>query len=164
MNRTLGQVVAYGLFVAVVGVFSVWPDYRLLDEQEAIVSLTFSHAAKRVEACRRLSQEELNALPPNMRKPDECPRERHEIYVEMHLDGRLVYSETALPSGLWKDGKANVYRRTTLDAGDYMLFIGMNDSGSGDGFDYIERQDVTLAPGQNLVVTFDDLQKTFVIE
>ncbi len=117
-----------------------------------------------MEECRRLTQEELNALPPNMRKPDECPRERHEIYVEMHLDDRLVYSETALPSGLWKDGKANVYRRTTVDAGEYKLFVGMNDSGSGDGFDYFEQRDVTLAPGQNLVVTFDGQQKTFVIE
>jgi len=33
--RVLGQVIAYGCFVAVLGVFSVWPDYQLLDEQEA---------------------------------------------------------------------------------------------------------------------------------
>ena len=164
MSRVLGQLVAYGLFITGVGVFSVWPGYRLLDEQEAILSLTLSHAAQRVEECRRLTQEELNALPPNMRKPDECPRERHAIYVEMQLDDRFVYSETALPSGLWKDGKANIYRRTTVDAGEYKLFVGMNDSGSGDGFDYTEQRDVTLAPGQNLVVTFDGQQKTFVIE
>jgi len=164
MTRILGQAMAFGLFVTILGIFSVWPDYRLLDEREAIVSLTFSHAAQRVEECRRLTQEELNALPPNMRKPDECPRERHEIYVEMHLDDRLVYSERALPSGLWKDGKGDIYRRMTIDAGDYALFVGMNDSGSGDGFDYVGRQDVTLSPGQNLVVTFDDLQKAFVIE
>jgi hypothetical protein len=164
VSRIFAQVIAYGLFFAVVGVLSVWPGYRLLGEQEAIVSLTFSHAAQRVGECRRLSQEELNALPPNMRKPDECPRERHQVYIEMHLDDRLVYSETALPSGLWKDGKANIYRRTTVDAGDYTLFVGMNDSGSDDGFDFVERRDVTLVPGENLVVTFDDQQKTFVIE
>jgi hypothetical protein len=68
------------------------------------------------------------------------------------------------PSGLWKDGKVNVYRRTTTDAGEYALFIGMNDSGSGDGYDYERRQDVTIVPGQNLVITFDDMQKTFVIK
>ncbi len=164
MTRIIGQVMAFSLFVAVLGIFSAWPDYRLLDEQEAIVSLTFSHAAQRVEACRRLTQEELNALPPNMRKPDECPRERHEIYVEMRLDDRLVHTETALPSGLWKDGKGDIYRRMAIDAGDYSLFVGMNDSGSGEGFDYVERQEVTIAPGQNLVVTFDDSQQSFVIE
>lgn len=164
MRRILGQIVGYGLFVAVVGVFSVWPDYRLLDEQEAIVSLSYSHAAQRVGECRRLSQEELNALPPNMRKPDDCPRERHPIYVEMRLDDRLVHLETALPSGLWNDGNASIYRRATVDAGDYTLFVGMNDSGSDDSFDYVGQQEVTLAPGQNLVVTFDEQQKSFVIE
>lgn len=164
MIRILGQAFSYGIFIAVVGVFSIWPDYQLLDEQEAMVSLTFSHAAQRVGECRRLTQEELNELPPNMRKPDECPRERHPIHVDMRLDDRLVYSETVLPSGLWNDGKANVYMRATIDAGIYSIFIGMNDSGSGDGYDYVRRQDVTIAPGQNLAITFDDLQKTFVIE
>ena len=164
MIKMLGQAIAYALFVAALGVFSVWPSYHLLDEQEAIVSLTFSHPAERVGECRRLTQEELNALPPNMRKPDECPRERHPIQVEMRFDDRLVYAETVSPSGLWKDGKANVYRRVTIDAGDYLLFVGMNDSGSGDGYDYERRQDLTIVPGQNLVITFDDLQKRFVIE
>lgn len=164
MIRILDQAFSYGIFIAVVGVFSIWPDYQLLDEQEAMVSLTFSHAAQRVGECRRLTQEELNELPPNMRKPDECPRERHPIHVDMRLDDRLVYSETVLPSGLWNDGKANVYMRATIDAGIYSIFIGMNDSGSGDGYDYVRRQDVTIAPGQNLAITFDDLQKTFVIE
>ncbi len=164
MIRVLGQALGYGIFVMVLGVFSVWPGYQLLDEQEAMVSLTFSHAAQRVGECRRLTQEELNALPPNMRKPDECPRERHPIHVELRFDDRPVYSETVLPSGLWNDGKANVYMRATIDGGAYSIFIGMNDSGSGDGYDYVRRQDVTIAPGQNLVITFDDLQKTFVIE
>jgi hypothetical protein len=164
MNRILAQGIAYGLFITVVGAFSVWPGYRLLDEQEAIVSLTFSHAAQRVEECRRLTQEELNALPPNMRKPDECPRERHQVHVDMRFDGQLVYSETVPPSGMWKDGKVNVYQRTTTEAGNYALFIGMNDSGSDDGYDYERRQDVTILPGQNLVITFDNMQKKFVIE
>jgi len=44
------------------------------------------------------------------------------------------------------------------------LFIGMNDTGSGDGYDHEQRQVVTIAPGQNLVITFDGVQKTFVIE
>ncbi len=164
MIRVLGQAGAYASFVLVIGLFSVWPDYRLLGEREAIVSLTFSHAAKRVGECRRRTQEELNALPPNMRKPDDCPRERHPVQVELRFNDRLHYSETVLPSGLWKDGKANVYRRTTIDAGDYEIFMGMNESGTGDDFDYEMQTDLTILPGQNLVISFDDLQKTFVIE
>jgi hypothetical protein len=164
MNRFLSQAIAYGVFIAVLGIFSVWPSYRVLGEQEAIVSITFSHAADRVEECRRLTQEELNELPPNMRKPEDCPRERHPVHVELRIDDTLVYSETALPSGLWSDGKANIYRRVTVNAGEHGLYAGMNNSGTDTGFDFELRQDVTVLPGQNLVITFDDLHQTFLIE
>ena len=164
MIRILGQAMAYGVFVAVVGVFSIWPEYRLLDEHQAIVSLTFSHAAERVEECRRLTQEELDALPPNMRKPTDCPRERHPVQVDMRLDDRLVFGETLPASGLWKDGKANAYWRTKIDAGDYVLFIGMNDSGTIDRFDYELSVKKEITPGQNVVVGFDGLSNSFVIE
>lgn len=163
MMKLVQQALAYGAFAAALGVFSVWPDYTLLDRQQAIVSITLSHAAQRVEECRRLTQEELNALPPNMRKPDECPRERHDIEIEMRIDEQLVYAETLSPSGLWKDGKASAYSRMAIDAGEYELFVGMNDSGPGTGFDYSLHQRVNIEPGQNLVVTFDDGQQTFVI-
>ena len=164
MIRFLAQATAYGIFAAFLGMFSIWPGYRLLGDEQAIVSITFSHAAKRVEACRRLTQEELNALPPNMRRPDECPRERHPVRVELRVDDKLIYTETALPSGLWRDGKANVYQRVTIDAGDHAMYVGMSDSGSGSTYDYELRQEMTLVPSQNLVISFDDLQKTFVIE
>jgi hypothetical protein len=164
MMRFVNQVLAYAAFAAVLGVFSVWPGYRLLDEQQAIVSLTFSHAAQRVEECRRLTQEELNALPPNMRRPEECPRERHDIEVEMRIDDTLTYSGTVSPSGLWKDGKATVYNRTTIDAGEHDLFVGLNDSGPDTGFNYVVQRTVTIEPGQNIVISFDDLREAFVIE
>lgn len=164
MNRFLSQAIAYGVFISVLGVFSVWPGYRLLGEQEAIVSLTFSHAADRVGECRRLTQEELNELPPNMRKPDDCPRERHPVHVELRIDGTPVYSETALPSGLWSDGKANIYRRVTVNVGEHELYVGMNNSGTDTGFDFELRQDVTILSGQNMVITFDDLHQMFLIE
>lgn len=164
MIRLANQVIAYIAFAAVLGVFSVWPGYRLLGDEQAIVSLTFSHAGQRVEECRHLTQEELNALPPNMRKPDRCPRERHDIEVELRLDDVVLYTQTLSPSGLWKDGKATVYSRSTIDAGEHDLFVGMNDSGRGTGFDYVLQRKLAVEPGRNLVVTFDDLHGNFVIE
>ncbi len=164
MTKIVGQLLFYAAFSAVLGLFSVWPGYRLLNENQAVVSITFSHAAQRVGECRRLTQEELNALPPNMRRPDECPRERHDIEVEMRIDDRVRYAATLEPSGLWKDGKATVYKRTVIDTGRHRLFVGMNDSGGDSGFDYVLQRELTAAPGQNLVVTFDNLHKTFVIK
>jgi len=164
MIRLPAEAVAYGVFILVIGALSVWPEYRLLADSEAIVSLTFNHAGMRKEACRRLTQEELNSLPPNMRKPDDCPRERHPVRVELRIDGHLVHAATAQPSGLWNDGKASIYRRTTVAAGAHEIFIGMNDSGMADNFDYELRQTVTIDPGRNLVISFDGLTGSFVIE
>ena len=44
------------------------------DRGQAMVSVSFSHAGQRIQECRILTQEELNKLPPNMRKPEDCPR------------------------------------------------------------------------------------------
>lgn len=162
MMKYLAQTIAYSLFAAFIGLLSVWPEYRLLAPDQAIVSLTISHAAERIGECRQLTQEELKALPPNMRKPAVCPRERHPLIVELRTDGRVVYREIAAPSGLWSDGKATVYRRLKLDAGWHEFSVGMNDSGRDDGFDFEMRVTRNLFPGQNLVIDFDELRQAFV--
>ena len=89
-----GQLIAYAAFFVLVAALSVRPELRLLGDQQAIVSLSFSHAAQRIGECQRLSQEELMALPPNMRKPDRCPRERHLLQV------RLTKVSVSLLAGL----------------------------------------------------------------
>jgi len=158
------QFVAYALFAVVVGLFSVWPRYALLDPQEAIVSLTFSHAGERIGECRRLTQEELNELPPNMRKPDDCPRARQPLFVQLKIDQQLLYETLLQPSGLWHDGKSTVYQRIRVDAGEHNLFVGMRDSGRQAGFDYVQEIDLVISPGQNLLISFDALNRRFNIQ
>ncbi len=160
--KYLAQVIAYAVFAALVGLLSVWPKYQLLAQDQAIISLTFSHAAQRIGECRRLTQEELSELPPNMRTPTDCPRERHPISVEFRVDGAVLYQKKLQPSGLWADGKATVYQRLQIDAGPHELFIGMNDSGGGKAFDYEKKTVQDIWPGQNLLIDFDELQQTFV--
>ena len=106
--KAIGQIVFFAAFAAVVGLLSIWPSYHVLGPQEALVSVTFSHAGERIGECRKLSQEELNKLAPNMRKPNVCPRERHPLYIELRADDRLVFAQTLSPSGLWNDGKSNI--------------------------------------------------------
>jgi D-3-phosphoglycerate dehydrogenase len=96
-----GQVIAYIAFAAIVGAFSVWPEIRLLASSEAMLSLTFSHAGQRVGECRQLTQQELDELPPNMRRPADCPRERHPVFVRLKANGVVLFEDTLLPSGLW---------------------------------------------------------------
>ena len=153
------QFVAYAAFMLLLGVLSIRPELRLLADDEAIVSLSFSHAANRVGECRRLSQQELLALPPNMRKPDDCPRERHPLRVELEMDGQMLYEATLPPSGLWEDGKSTAYQRIRVGAGTHEFRIRMSDSGNADSFDFENTSTVMLLPAQNMLVYFDATQQ-----
>jgi ferredoxin/coenzyme F420-reducing hydrogenase delta subunit len=166
--KTPAALAAYAVFAIMVGWLSVWPRFQLIEAGQAMISLSFSHAGQRIRECRKLTQQELNALPPNMRKPEDCPRERRPVQVVFRSNDTVLYAANRRPTGIWGDGAANVYRRLSVEAGTQRLFIGMNDSGAqngdtlGEEFDYSAQQTVELAPGQHLVVEFDDLQKSFV--
>jgi quinol-cytochrome oxidoreductase complex cytochrome b subunit/coenzyme F420-reducing hydrogenase delta subunit len=161
-RRLAVRAVAWGLFAALIGALSVWPRYQLLEPGHAIVSLTFSHAGQRIHECRRLTQEALNELPPNMRKPLDCPRERLPVFVEFSVDGATVYRENLQPSGIWKDGESTVYRRIEVKSGMRELFIGMRDSNREAGFDFQHEEQVLLGEGQHLVAEFDHIAQTFL--
>jgi hypothetical protein len=148
--------------MVVVGYLSVWPRFQLIDQGQAMVSVSFSHAGQRIRECRKLSQEELNKLPPNMRKPDDCPRGRLPLHVVLRSDDRTIYEATIPPTGLWDDGESGVYRRLPMDAGRQRLFISMIDSNRAEGFDYSLEQEVDLAPGQHMVINFDNAQQNFI--
>lgn len=158
------EVLAYALFAAVIGLLSVWPRYALVGEEDAIISLSFSHAGQRVGECRTLTQQELNELPPNMRKPMDCPRERHSVRVELRSGGDVLYKDELAPSGIWADGKANVYRRIVVPAGTHEIFVGMNDGVDDNGFAFQNRVSVNIQAGRNVVVRFDEPSQRFLIQ
>ncbi|NOR19864.1 MAG: 4Fe-4S dicluster domain-containing protein [Xanthomonadales bacterium] len=160
--RPAGIVTAWLLFAALSLVFTIWPRFSQLGEGNAIVSLTFSQAGQRLQECRKRTQEELNKLPPNMRKPTDCPRERHPVDVEFGADGEILYRQSLPPSGFWNDGESTVYYRVEIPVGSHHFFIGMSDSGRQDGFDYSGQTELTLTKGQHVVVEFDHLSKSFI--
>jgi hypothetical protein len=127
-----------------------------------MISLSFSYAGERIRECRKLTQEELNKLAPNMRKPEDCPRERLPIRVVFSSNGEALYEAIRRPTGLWKDGSSNVYKRLIVEGENQRLFIGMNQRGESPEFDFSLEQEVELVPGEHLVVEFDDIQQTFV--
>jgi len=157
------EVLAWAVFAVVVGLLSVWPRYKPVDEGSSIITVTFAHAAQRVGECRILTQEELNKLPPNMRKPSDCPRERHVVHFVLHSGDDVLYDDILLPSGIWSDGKANIYQRVVVAAGRHDVFVGMNDSGSDSGFNYETRTSIDVAPGRNVVVRFDSELEQFTV-
>ena len=162
--KMVGQIIFYTLFMAVVGLFSAWPQMRILGDDEAIVSVFFSLAGERIGACRQFTQEELNELPPNMRRPADCPRERHPVRVEISANDEVLYSDILLPSGMWSDGTSIAYQRIVIEAGEYELLMKLDNTGNESSFRYAQTANVSIAPGRNFVIRFDQLSKRFEFE
>jgi hypothetical protein len=150
-----GQAVLYGMFAAVIAVFSSWPTYDHLPDDHALIKLSFTHHAQRMHECEAVSAEELAKLAPNMRAPMRCPRERSPVTVEVDIDGNLAHRETASPSGLSSDGAASVYRRITVPAGAHHVSVRLRDSVRTEGFDFERSEIVNLEPAEILVIDFD---------
>ncbi len=150
-----GQLLLYGAFALVIGVFSRWPGYRHLAADQALIKLSFTHSGKLVADCRRLGAEELAKLPPNMRTPMKCERERAPVRVEVDIDGTPAMRHVAAPSGLSRDGASSVYQRRAIAAGSHRIAVRLKDSPGTGGFDFQREQQVTLAPAQILVIDFD---------
>jgi ferredoxin/coenzyme F420-reducing hydrogenase delta subunit len=141
--------------IVLLGFFSNRPTVRLRADTDAIVTLSFSHAGRNRQECRRFSAEETARLEPSMRKVGgDCPRGRWPVYMELELDGRTVYAGTQEPAGLWKDGPSTLFERFQVPAGTQRARVAMRDSGREDGFDASASADLDLAPGQNLVIEF----------
>lgn len=150
----LGQVVAYGAFAAAIGYFAAAPALRVADPAQAQLKLSLSHGGVPVSECRRYTAEELARLPPNMRRPLDCPRARVPVLLELEMDGRLLYRGSAPPTGLWDDGPSTIYRRFAVDPGAHRLVARLRDSRRTEGFDYVSERAVALVPRQNLVIDF----------
>lgn len=151
----LTQALLYALFALAIGAFATWPPYRHLAPDQALIKLSFSHSGKLLAECRQRSPEELAKMPPNMRTPMDCRRERSPVAIEIDLDGKPLFRRIAPPSGLSKDGASTVYQRFTLPAGTHQLAVRFSDDVNKKDFGYQRVETVTLAPGKVLVIDFD---------
>ena len=157
MSRALKiaiQGIAYALFAAFLGYLSASPGYDYAAGDKASVKLSLSHAANRVKPCVRLTPKEIAELPPNMRRTETCERERLPVAVELEIDGDIVISLEAPPSGLWNDGAASVYERFEIEPGAHTVTARLRDTDRDDGWDYSHTEEVTLAAGRYFTVTF----------
>jgi hypothetical protein len=159
--RIGAQLALYVPLMALIGYFSSQPRFAALGEGEALVRLSFIHAAQRKEQCRERSAEELAKLAPNMRAALDCPRERANVLVELEIDGRLALRREVAPAGLRKDGAAAVYHRLPVPAGRHRIVARLRDR-PGAGFDYASEVTLELAPGAALLIDFSKAQGGFV--
>ena len=150
-----GQLVLYGLFAAFIGVFSHWPTYHPIDANQALVKVSVARLGQPVGECRRLSEAELAELPPNMRDPVRCPRERSPLTMQVHVDDALVLERVAQPGGLSRDGPAAIYERLLVPAGEHRISVRFNDDIRPGAPTHARDAVVTLQAGQVLVIDFD---------
>lgn len=151
--RIAAQLALYLPLMALIGYFSSAPRFSVLAQDEALVRLSFIHAGERKEPCRTRSAEELAKLPPNMRAPLDCPRERAAVLVELEIDGVIVVRREVRPAGLKRDGNATVYQRLAVPAGRHRIAARLSDRPDGD-FNYRKEQMIDLAPGEALLIDF----------
>lgn len=161
--RYLLQAINYAIFMALIWYFASAPSIRLLAGDEAVVTMAFSHAGDLREPCRKISAEEMAKLPPNMRKPQECPRERSPITIEMFVDGQMLYNDSLPPPGLFEDGGVDIYFSGKIPAGQHHFEIKMDDSVREAGFNHRLEQDISIRPAQILLFDFDS-DKGFVVK
>ncbi|HQW82747.1 MAG: hypothetical protein IPF83_10035 [Rhodanobacteraceae bacterium] len=162
--RWSAQAVLYAAFAGVIALCSQWPPYQPLQPDQALLKISFLHHGQRLAACVEQSPEELAKLPPNMRAPMRCPRERAPVTIEVDLDGRMVYSGTAPPVGLSRDGPASVYRSIPVPAGTHRMQVRFRDSARPTGFDVVRDEIVQFAPLQVRVVDFSAERGGITIE
>ncbi|MBF0194132.1 MAG: hypothetical protein HQL71_06215 [Magnetococcales bacterium] len=153
------QGAAYTVFCAIIYFLSTAPAYNYLEADQAEIKLAFKHASKRLHDCTKLTRAELKKLPPNMRKPKSCPRERAVVQVIIHLDGKMIADEKFVPPGLHQDATVFAYSKLPLPVGDHLLSVHMRDSGRSEGADYIKEEHISITPGQAVVIGFDSVHK-----
>lgn len=159
--RIAAQLALYVPLMALIGTFSTEPRYATLGPDEALVRLSFIHAAQRKEPCRSRTPEELAQLAPNMRAALDCPRERAALLVELEVDGEIVLRREVPPAGVQRDGNATVYHRLPLPSGRHRVVARLRDR-PGAEFNYVGETTLELAPGAALLIDFSASQGGFV--
>jgi hypothetical protein len=152
--KALGQFAVLAAVTGLAAALSQSPAYRSIADTAAVVTLSFTHSADRSAQCRRRTPEELARLPPNMRRPMDCPRERRALATELSIDGQVAFVADLPPSGLSRDGPSHVYRQFVVPAGGHTITARLRDTARSSGYDHERTATVDLRPGQNMVIDF----------
>lgn len=152
--RRIGQGLVHLAAAALVGYFSRNPVYRAFPSDRAQIVLAFAHGGARVEECRRLSYEEIRALPPGERRPSTCRRERRPVLLRLALDGEVLLDEVLPPTGLSGDGPSRIYREFAVPPGPHCVEAALDETGAWTERAWRSRVTVSLRPLDRLAVDF----------
>lgn len=152
--RIFLQGLSYAAFIAVIWYFSSAPAFQHMQADKALVVVAFKHAGLPIEECRKMTQAELDLLPPNMRKANDCSRQRSPIHLQLFMDGDILFDKIEIPPGLYADGSVNIYYSRKVAVGKHDFEIKMKDSVRADSYTYSHQQEQLLDAAQILVISF----------
>lgn len=166
MKGRLNHLVMGSLFslalVLGTSVFSYWPEWQSLGANDALLRLSLTQSG--VRNCRARTEEELAALPTNMRRAEVCESRRAPVYVELDLNGETIFAENLPPSGLSGTGPSRIYKRFELPAGSYDITVRLRDDPAMSEFTNVASRHVTLKPAQSMVIDYNDEADGFVFD
>jgi hypothetical protein len=150
------QIVLWGVVLAGLGWFSRLPAIEVTAAGQTEIKLVVRYSGKRLGECREMSTADLENLPPNMRTPVVCPREKSRLYAELMIDDVIHVQETVTPSGLHNDGVLSAFHRIAVDTGNARLQLRIRDDERVEGFTHVMDETIPLSPDKVLTIHFTD--------
>ena len=154
--RVIGQTLVWMLLLAPAILLAQWPRHEPLPPGYGELRLSLVHTTQRLKPCRRLTPAELQALPPNMRKVEQCERARAPARARIEVAGQPLLDITVMPKGLQNDGRVYLHRHWPLPAGRYALYLGLRDTPGEGGPDHEYHFELELKPGVSALLLAGD--------
>lgn len=120
---------------------------------ELVVS--FKHAGRTGEHCRKLTDEDKAKLPPHMRTNEICERGRASVRLRVAVDGAVRLERAYVPKGLRGDGPSIAVEHVALTPGSHTITVAIGDSHDPNEWTHRHEQSINVAEHGRVVVLFD---------
>jgi hypothetical protein len=121
IHRALGAVVAVAALLAMAWASSA--PMTAHRSPDAMLRLAWSARPERIEQCRRLTDEELAALPRHMRQEVVCEGTTAEYRLQVRVDGALIADQVVRGGGLRRDRRVYVLRELAVAPGERAIDV-----------------------------------------
>ncbi len=120
---------------------------------ELVVS--FKHAGRTGEHCRKLTEDDKAKLPPHMRTNEICERGRASVRLRVEIDGVERVQKSFVPKGLRGDGPSIAVEHIALTPGSHKVVVAIGESHDPNEWTHRYEKTITASEHGRIVVLFD---------
>lgn len=135
--------------------------YTSADAEHGVLRLSWRARVERVTECRRLTPEELEALPLHMRRPEACEGRIAPYRLTVSIDGSVVEDTVIRPAGARQDRPIYVLRDFALAPGEHAVDVAFTREGAPAHL--VLQAVVEIRAGQIALVTYDPARNALVL-